>query len=749
MSELFECLLSHIFYLGEHTAYKHLFSFAPTWTLSLRKALIKILRSCHIPPEGSQLYNMTVDHFAGPVRLSPKGEWSIDLLMTQQEPRDFSLLFYSDLKLIEPLINSNIISPLLIQIIRSAPCTNQTEISHEYTKAIESELHAHRFRVDRENYDFFGILLDPTLSISHAFPVDVTMQTLLKNRINEWLMWCARSNRTFFPKASGKTSSNNILDDTFFGHYARYETPLEMEMLSKANNRDFSFRTIERFRYRYEGSRPLQAREEMRRKWSFKDNKPRPYYAMGATSFIRTNLSRQIILNLCDRLPGTHRTNKLVVDDLILRPGDDLFLYDYTAFTSSFYVVQCFLRDLEQYVRDFINPETSEHIQLEVVQDGKVEVVAMHDLIHDLYLAHHNVYFTWKASPDLTINTIAHSSGLLGVFSNIVLSTFVHGIFLLLLTGGEYRNKCAGDDALTIGKTYQFPSWTDSLQTLASFELSKAFQSIKYTREREDGEDGELEEVYERMVYLKRPLLYDGVLIEKWELMPMYSFSDFYIPPQYTDKLSSPLDRMNSIMSGIRRLLLFLYNHIDVEDLTQLEIHFIQLILALPYDYGFPQRCHLPSISKRGQILPNGLWIFNIKPYANPENFKQNPYQLFLADRPMKLQLPVHRIQRLQSSQLLSIGQSFSCNITPALSYLSKIGVISKAKVKLEYISKGDALDTQYIMTNILGNKHELVYEFTVLEHINTDLEKLVRDQNEINIDLGPDTNVKFFNDEI
>jgi hypothetical protein len=738
-------LLNHVFYSGILKPYKNLFSHAWEWDLNLRKALIKIARSCNIPPPGTQLYNQVIDSFAG-VQRATKHEYIVhrdsgDLTIIDTG-YDYAQLYYSDLYHFELLFSSNIVSTLTIQLIRSIPFEDRVSAQQAFISAIESELHAHKFTVDRENYNFYAIFQDPTMCINRHFPVDVTSQQYIQRRIFRWIEWCTSSNKVFYPKMSSKYAANTITERNFLGYNLQKDDRVQ-EYVEHASSRAFTFIEIEK--YHFTTGLKLRGEEEMRYKWFFNDNKPRPYYAMGPTSFHRTTLSRQIFLNLCDQFENTHRINKLTVDELAIRPGDELYLYDFTAFTSSFYVVQCFLRDLVQFLKDYKDPSTQDAPMVTIMEAGLVSRIYLADLVNDLYLAHKDVLFKWKTPSGLETTCTAYASGLLGVFSNIVVSTLVHGIFLNILTGGSARNRCAGDDALLVGKTYQFPSWIEALLTIGSFELSKTFTTQpKYYTSGE--EDGEIIENTERLVYLKRPLLYDGTLVEKWDLMPCYSFSDIFLPPHYTNQKKKPLERLSSIMTGIRRLLLFLMD-ISTEDISEFEYEVIRALLQLPYTIS--SAAHLPSCPIQGNVRhPSGVWIFDIRPYLEDKaSFRLSPFHTVLLNQNLLVRFPMAIDLSVPTSASLAVGSEFESNMTAPLAYCVKLGLISKDKLLMDYFSNGTIADIEYITMMMMRDKSKLVYKFTIKEELTSDLRILIRDSEYNRFDSR--NNIRAYYDDI
>lgn len=183
---------------------------------------------------------------------------------------------------------------------------------------------------------------------------------------------------------------------------------------------------------------------EMRLAWKWNDLKPRVYYARGPSQYYASRYVQEIFNELIDSLPITNRFFRFFHAGIRLDPDDNLFIYDYTSFTSSLEEVKTFIRALAIHC-------SGTSISILDTYHG-IKTVDLGELLME-YLDECNNFpeFDINKWPEECVDEDTmrrNSTGMLGVPGNITSCTLLHGIYLAMILESLLKGKCVGDDAI-------------------------------------------------------------------------------------------------------------------------------------------------------------------------------------------------------------------------------------------------------------------------------------------------------------
>jgi hypothetical protein len=193
----------------------------------------------------------------------------------------------------------------------------------------------------------------------------------------------------------------------------------------------------------------LQGPTEMRLAWKWNDLKPRVYYARGPSQYYASRYIQAIFNDLIDCLPITNRFFRFFHAGIRLDHDDNLFIYDYSSFTSSLEEVKCFIRALADHC-------SGTNISILDTYHG-VRIVDLGEILRT-YLEECNTFpeFDINRWPEECVegDTLRrNSTGMLGVPGNITSCTLLHGIHLAMILESLLKGKCVGDDAIAASKS--------------------------------------------------------------------------------------------------------------------------------------------------------------------------------------------------------------------------------------------------------------------------------------------------------
>lgn len=214
----------------------------------------------------------------------------------------------------------------------------------------------------------------------------------------------------------------------------------------------------------------LSEETEIRCAFKYHDLRPRTYFARGPADYYPSRYIQPIFNTLIDSFQSTHRVYRY--DTSLVRLEDDevLFIYDYSAFTSSLHEVNTFLYNLSYFF---------EGTFVTVVDTLKGELsVSLGQVIRD-YVDQCN-----RQSPFLSLKEphgdpmeyesrlLFSETGKLGVPGNITSCTLLHGLHLMIVCM-SILIKVIGDDALGKLKKEDYPFLNKLLRCIGDISEEK------------------------------------------------------------------------------------------------------------------------------------------------------------------------------------------------------------------------------------------------------------------------------------
>jgi len=256
-------------------------------------------------------------------------------------------------------------------------------------------------------------------------------------------------------------------------------------------------------------------------KWTPADLKPRMYYAIGGDQFTSAE-SRDLLLDLQQQFVFVGNKTRVDPSRLNIGPFDTAIAYDFTAFSSNLSEVQNFIEQLAHHAD--LKRATVNRVD---PYDGVVRV-PLSEVLRNL--AHCHDHPEYSLPFDKTKSShMANQAGFLGTYSNITVSTLLHGLYVLALRGDPDSFNTAGDDGLILLHEDEISETIAQLQVLGSLAWEKV-----WTLPRGMGP----------IVSLKRPLFFRVTELEEGEIqealyspiVPSFPTLSYYLPknPAYT-----------------------------------------------------------------------------------------------------------------------------------------------------------------------------------------------------------------------
>lgn len=284
--------------------------------------------------------------------------------------------------------------------------------------------------------------------------------------------------KRFYPdygrKTLGRTASEELKAFSDLRGYEYAPTTLGLEEL-----------------YHHDGIQ-LSSNTEVRTAFKFNDLRPRVYYARGPSQYYSSRYTQDLFNVLVDTLPVTHRFERFLANSLPIDAGSTLFIYDYSAFTSTLHELHNFISELATFFRDV-------HIDVVDTYQGVIrrslgEMLDEYNAACNIYPEYDvgNVYHESSWIPE----TRVHNTGMLGVPGNISSCTLLHGIHLMCLL---MHNACkvVGDDAIGSAPDGVLQEILDLLSNIGAISMDKVERW---------SEDSIEEEHSQGWHYTKRPI---------------------------------------------------------------------------------------------------------------------------------------------------------------------------------------------------------------------------------------------------
>jgi hypothetical protein len=209
---------------------------------------------------------------------------------------------------------------------------------------------------------------------------------------------------------------------------------------------------------------------EIRQKWYPAQAKPRTYFSMGGEAYGDSAFLQDAFTELADCFIPTHHRFRLMPDRIRLKEGQHLFIYDFSAFTSSMHEQKFFVQALANFCSGA--PISYMDARHGVITSDLGEVLWQY---HDTCVNHPRLSYERESGSE---RIVTHGlASLLGIFGNLMTCTFAHGAAMAYTVEDLSQINCAGDDGALAEDETNKEGISSMSSALGSYEEWKCFRS--------------------------------------------------------------------------------------------------------------------------------------------------------------------------------------------------------------------------------------------------------------------------------
>jgi len=594
--------------------------------------------------------------------------------------------------LFDQLLVSPVTASLLINLCRELPYPQET-ILELGNSSITKEYLVHASVRRNATIDWLPMFKGLPYAIHPFIPVRGGVNAAVSRTLDRFFQKLARDVRIFtLPPFSKKRPSSSAFPDLIAGEYGHVPC-----------GDDYVIGHLESaFHHR---KRRVTGPSQGKLKWTPADLKPRMYYALGGDHFGSAE-TRDLLLDLQQQFPFIANKTRVDPSRLNIGPHTCCLAYDFSTFTSNLSEVQNFIEQLAEYA------DLRKATVLRVDPTYGITRSPLGDLFRELASYHDHPEYT------LPFDETGHAyeaaqAGFLGTYSNIVVSTILHGLFVYAMRGDPDSFNVAGDDGIILLSPDEVDETFSQLTVLGELAREKV-----WTLDRGSGP----------IVTLKRPLYFlvheyeEGEIEERLVLQDIPSFPtlSFLMPrnPAFTffNVKYDVEDPQTYLVPLIRSITTFL------RDLSRIEISPLDIEVVGTYLRHVYSRLQLPEVGnlryQKGRVsvlippIQADCWV-GLDPIENAIARLTGP-RLFITERFSELPF---------ESSMYELDQ-FECNMNSYLRYLVNMGYFSYEKQSEVHIFESELasksflhryLNTSYCSQDV---KLKATYLFTRLREV-------------------------------
>lgn len=441
---------------------------------------------------------------------------------------------------------------------------------------------------------------------------------------------------------------------------------------------------------------------EVRTAWKYNDLKPRVYYAIGGTAYFASRFIQDPSTSLCDLLPSSRRATRYNVSRITpITSYSSAFIYDYSSFTSNLTELKYFIDELSAFCSDTTVTVVDTNLGLQRV------------LLSDLLSSYNDVV---NRSAEMDVSRIfstphedlphlmtATRNGMLGVYGNIVLSTFLHGIFLTFTVGSEDLCNVVGDDAVGVSKDEEWtmPDILSAINLIGDVAVDKQETWVG---------EGSIDDSH-GWQFLKRPFdrLANHFFVGSLFDLPLCVYVE---PPKddfmHTQELGSFSERVKAFIMQSCRLLDRM--HLREDRISEEEIDFALEYLRQCYlRLHLPPRGALPPVTHPRCERPISIAV----PILARESIAQPWVDLLIEEfQGQSFTLPRHSFSNVVPERFFTVGQEFQATSTKIMELAIDLGWASK---ELEKVYLVMTAETGRAFERFINGEHRLLYRYTFI----------------------------------
>lgn len=571
------------------------------------------------------------------------------------------------------ILDSYMLSGFFLSALLSAPYSNE-EVETIRSESLWKEVSVMETEPRRPSIDWYN-----TLTLDVPLHPDLKPAPNTNRRVQiallGWIRKC--QNRVLYPSMGNKSVS--------CATRANLENSMNFQIHPDT---DVTSTTIEHF-YSRSGLQ-VNGPCEMKQKWYPTQASPRTYYAQGGSAYHSSKYLRDPFNWLCDAFHPTNRYSRVSPSGIPVDVNEeDVWIYDLTSFTSLFHEHFAFLSFLAAY---------TEEVQVTVFDSWMgPQTSFLGQMIRD-YIEQNvsKPSYVTKLSP-LSLFELHHSvAGFLGVFGNLATCTFPHGVCLSTVHDKPDDCWCAGDDAGT--------KEDQETEGRSTFSMCSLLGTISWDKVFSASQLG--------AVALKRPIdIQHGQLYHH----PNVLWPVFAVMCEQDIRFLDPMQR--SPVERICGALVSFFHSCTRVPLSPSDIEFAYSFLS-----RFYQRYKLPVSGWYPPLTGFVPWHYTI-PRLERGVFGKDPLHV-LVDSFFGTEYVTGLVEDIPWDKSLPVlNETFTCNSDEHLSYLVKLGYLSRELVQCIY--PGSEGLSRAHMDVSSANNLRFVYEFQVVEPIPDALQPL------------------------
>jgi len=592
-------------------------------------------------------------------------------------------------------------SGLISMAVRNLHWEDQTQIIMELEATISKELQAAKDIYRPVTLDFSSILShDPKHRKTHSLLPNYNPSPQTNNYCYHQFM-SSRSTLTrlrIFPQCSTKTLGSR--------------TKTDIHLMNLALDSDYAPTTAGLERLEHDRNIRLEGDTEVRSAFKYNDLRPRVYYARGPDAHYGSRYIQPIFNTLVDAFPVTHRFERFLSTSIDISPTAELFIYDYSAFTSTLNILRDFVSELAEHFGDFtINVyDHSRGFQPVSLREELHRHNSICNVDPSFYVG--NVFHEKLWSGSSSVDN--HNTGMLGVPGNITASTLLHGLHLIAVLM-SIDVKCVGDDAIG---TFEFQDREALVGLLSNIGICSLPKMEFWDR---DSEESDLDRTWH---YVKRPItrVLDRMITStvqfNWPPLGAIDprFGDDLHTSRYPDTIP---ERQMRCLKYIKAFLLQ-FQHISTSDEEkEFADHFVRvLLLFMDIEKGTGGSLGpLPRHPTYDDILSNRVPVLRVQHVLQPES-------IMAALSGKSVRLP--RIGRTYPDPWeLQNGWLVEGNMSAAVSFARKLGLVQVESVSELVLAD----DHEEEIMNLVFNRRfpePAIYRFQLSDEIRPVLKDLI-----------------------
>jgi hypothetical protein len=494
----------------------------------------------------------------------------------------------------------------------------------------------------------------------------------------------------------------------------------------------------EYLRWKHQGGETIHSDMEVRQAWRYNDLTPRTYFCQGGTVFEASMYAQEVFNRLVDTFEVSHRTKRFNLDRLDVEETDDVWIYDYSSFTSNLTEQKYFVSALAEFCRGY--PLYVVDVCLGVIRLDLGQYLFDYNQACNV-LPRFTIGKEVLRMLSMTAQSYIHKrAGALGVYGNLAGGTVLHGLISLNISGSSSKSSVVGDDGLLVKDT------------------------------REELEDGEIDEEMTSVTSIRSALRLFGIIHGlKFAILcyPSSSTSSVWTylkrslrrhcrslalgPQEHVVNVAIVLgervstfrkgavDSLPGVLSYLTQILNFLLRvHRDQVSITDGELATIALLLHEGYSaLGLDtkgslagQSAVVKEVDELGNVKSRAFWVNHLVPYIpNPAvayRLRDDPIQNLteIHDWSNPIMIPELCLRSVARQEVLrEVGCTFSHPGSKVLSLARTLGIMEKGDVRTRECLCAD--DFVEFRDKLQDRRYTMVWEWTVVATIPVWMEDL------------------------